>query len=131
MLDHDTDSYHKITRAVLDGQPAGHLTADRILDNITLYWLTGTGASAAMSYWEWYGAAAVAAAAAQAPPAVTVPVGFTTFPGEIWASPRSWVEAVYPDLAYFNEADRGGHFAAWEEPELFSTEVRAAFSSLR
>ena len=62
---------------------------------------------------------------------VTVTVGFTTFPGEIWASPRSWVEAVYPGLAYFNEADRGGHFAAWEEPQLFSEEVRAAFRSLR
>ena len=60
-----------------------------------------------------------------------VPVGFTTFPGEIWASPRSWVEAVYPDLAYFHEADRGGHFAAWEEPELFSAELRAAFRTLR
>ena len=60
-----------------------------------------------------------------------MPVGFTTFPGEIWASPRSWVEAVYPDLAYFNEVDRGGHFAAWEEPELFATEVRAAFRPLR
>jgi hypothetical protein len=63
--------------------------------------------------------------------AASVPVGFTTFPGEIWAAPRSWVETVYPDLAYFNEVDRGGHFAAWEEPELFSTELRAAFSSLR
>ena len=72
-----------------------------------------------------------ALAGGQAPPAVTVPVGFTTFPGEIWASPRSWVEAVYPDLAYFNEVDRGGHFAAWEEPELFATEIRAAFRSLR
>jgi pimeloyl-ACP methyl ester carboxylesterase len=60
-----------------------------------------------------------------------VPVGFTTFPGEIWASPRSWVEAVYPGLAYFNEVDKGGHFPAWEEPELFSTELRAAFSSVR
>ena len=76
-------------------------------------------------------ALAAALASGQAPPAVTVPVGFTTFPGEIWASPRSWVQAVYPDLAYFNEVDRGGHFAAWEEPELFSAEMRAAFSSLR
>ena len=65
------------------------------------------------------------------PPPVTVPVGFTTFPGEIWASPRSWAEMVYPGLAYFNEVDRGGHFAAWEEPELFSSEVRAAFRPLR
>jgi hypothetical protein len=70
-------------------------------------------------------------AAGQAPPPVTVPVGFTTFPGEIWAAPRSWVEAVYPGVAYFNAVDRGGHFAAWEEPALFSSEVRAAFSALR
>jgi pimeloyl-ACP methyl ester carboxylesterase len=77
------------------------------------------------------GAVAAALASGQPPPPVSVPVGFTTFPGEIWASPRSWVEAVYPGLAYFNEVDKGGHFAAWEEPELFSTEVRAAFRSLR
>ena len=74
---------------------------------------------------------AAALAAGQAPPPVSIPVGFTTFPGEIFAAPRSWVETVYPNLAYFNEADRGGHFAAWEEPELFADEVRAAFSSLR
>ena len=100
-----------------------------MLDNITLYWLTGTGASAARSYWESGRAAALAAG--QAPPEVSLPVGFTTFPGEIWRSPRSWVEKAYPNLTYFNEADRGGHFAAWEEPELFSDEVRAAFRSLR
>jgi pimeloyl-ACP methyl ester carboxylesterase len=131
LLDHDTDSYYKISRAFVDGEPVGNLTRDSIVDNITLYWLTGTAASAARSYWEDARALAASLASGQAPPAVTVPVGFTTFPGEIWASPRSWVEAVYPDLAYFNEVDRGGHFAAWEEPELFSTEVRAAFSSLR
>ena len=131
LLDHDTDSYYKISRAFVDGEPVGNLTRDTILDNITLYWLTGTGASAARSYWEDARALAAALASGQAPPAVTVPVGFTAFPGEIWASPRSWVEAVYPGLAYFNEVDRGGHFAAWEEPELFSAEVRAAFSSLR
>ena len=131
MLDHDTDSYYKISRAFVDGEPVGNLTRETIVDNITLYWLTGTAASAARSYWEDGRALAAALASGQAPPAVTVPVGFTTFPGEIWASPRSWVEAVYPDLAYFNEVDRGGHFAAWEEPELFSTEMRAAFSSLR
>ena len=91
----------------------------------------GTAPSAARSYWEDARALAAALASGQPPPAVTVPVGFTTFPGEIWASPRSWVEAVYPDLAYFNEVDKGGHFAAWEEPELFSAEMRAAFSSLR
>jgi pimeloyl-ACP methyl ester carboxylesterase len=131
LLDHDTDSYYKISRAFVDGEPVGNLTRDTILDNITLYWLTGTAASAARSYWEDGRALAAALASGQAPPAVTVPVGFTTFPGEIWASPRSWVEAVYPDLAYFNEVDKGGHFAAWEEPELFATEIRAAFRPLR
>ena len=131
LLDHDTDSYQKISRAFVDGAPVGNLTRDNILDNITLYWLTGTGTSAARSYWEDGRALAAALASGQPPPPVAVPVGFTTFPGEIWASPRSWVEAVYPGLAYFNEVDKGGHFAAWEEPELFSTEVRAAFRSLR
>ena len=129
MLDHDTDSYYKISRAFVNREPAGRLTRESILDNITLYWLTGTGASAARWYWEF--GQFLAAAGANAPPPTRVPVGFTTFPGEIWAAPRSWVETVYPGLAYFNEVDRGGHFAAWEEPELFSTEVRAAFRSLR
>ena len=131
LLDHDTDSYYKIARAFVDGEPAGALTRESIVDNITLYWLTGTAPSAARSYWEDARALAAALASGQPPPAVEVPVGFTTFPGEIWASPRSWVEAVYPGLAYFNEADRGGHFAAWEEPQLFSEELRAAFGSLR
>jgi pimeloyl-ACP methyl ester carboxylesterase len=127
LLDHDTDSYYKISRAFVDGKPVGNLTRDTIVDNITLYWLTGTGASAARWYWEF----GRARAAGQAPPAVSVPVGFTTFPGEIWAAPRSWVETIYPNLTYFNEVDSGGHFPAWEEPELFSAEVRAAFRSLR
>jgi pimeloyl-ACP methyl ester carboxylesterase len=131
LLDHDTDSYYKISRAVVEGESVGNLTRDTIIDNITLYWLTGTAASAARSYWEDGRALAAALASGQAPPAVTVPVGFTTFPGEIWAAPRSWVETVYPNLTYFNEVDRGGHFAAWEEPELFAGEVRAAFRSLR
>jgi pimeloyl-ACP methyl ester carboxylesterase len=131
MLDHDTDSYYKISRAFVDGEPVGNLTRDNIVDNITLYWLMGTGASAARWYWEFGRFLAAADAAGQAPPAVSVPVGFTTFPDEIWAAPRSWVETAYPGLAYFNEVDSGGHFAAWEEPELFSTEVRAAFRSLR
>jgi pimeloyl-ACP methyl ester carboxylesterase len=129
MLDHDTDSYYKMSRAFVDDEPVGNLTRDHIVDNITLYWLTGTGASAARWYWEF--GRFHAAAAGQAPPAVSVPVGFTTFPGEIWAAPRSWVETVYPGLTYFNEVDRGGHFAAWEEPELFATEIRAAFRPLR
>jgi pimeloyl-ACP methyl ester carboxylesterase len=131
MLDHDTDSYYKISRAFLDGEATGHLTRDRIVDNITLYWLTGTGASAARWYWELGQAQAKALAAGQAPPEVSLPVGFTTFPDEIFAAPRSWVEQSYPNLTYFNEADRGGHFPAWEEPQLFAAEVRAAFRSLR
>jgi pimeloyl-ACP methyl ester carboxylesterase len=131
MLDHDTDSYYKISRAFVDGQPVGGLTRDHILDNITLYWLTGTGASAARSYWESGQAQAQAAASGQVPPQVSIPVGFTTFPDEIFAAPRSWVEAGYPTLTYFHKAEKGGHFAAWEEPEIFATEVRAAFRSLR
>jgi len=131
LLDHDTDSYYKISRAFVERRPAGGLTRESIVDNITLYWLTGTAASAARSYWEDARALAAALASGQAPPPVQVPVGFTTFPGEIWASPRSWVETVYPSLAYFNEVDRGGHFAAWEEPALFASELRAAFRPLR
>ena len=130
MIDHDTDAYYKIARAFIDGQPSGNLTRDHILDNITLYWLTGTGASAARSYWEAYGADAPAAGR-QALPPPAIPFGFTTFPGEIWQTPRSWVEASYPNVVYFNKVDKGGHFAAWEEPEIFATEVRAAFHSLR
>jgi pimeloyl-ACP methyl ester carboxylesterase len=129
MLDHDTDSYYKISRAFVDGQPVGGLTKDHILDNVTLYWLTGTGASAARSYWE--GGRAAALAAGKPPPPVTIPVGFTTFPGEIFRAPRSWAEKIYPSLMYFNEAARGGHFAAWEEPDIFSEELRAAFRSVR
>jgi pimeloyl-ACP methyl ester carboxylesterase len=129
MLDHDTDAYYKISHAFVDGEPSGNLSRDHILDNITLYWLTGTGASAARSYWE--NGRAAALAAGQAPPEVSLPVGFTTFPDEIWQSPRSWVEKGYPNVTYFNKAERGGHFAAWEEPELFAAEVRAAFKSLR
>jgi pimeloyl-ACP methyl ester carboxylesterase len=131
MLDHDTDSYYKISRAFVDGEPVGNLTRDNIVDNITLYWLTGTGASAARSYWEDGLARAQALASGQAAPEVSLPVGFTTFPGEIWRAPRSWVEHGYANLTYFNEADKGGHFAAWEEPELFAAELRAAFTSLR
>src|SRR3982751_5571163 len=129
MLDHDTDAYYKISRAFVDGQPSGNLTRDNILDNITTYWLTGTGASAARSYWEAYGPDAPAAGGQPLPPP-TIPFGFTTFPGEIWRTPRSWVEASYPNVIYFHEVDKGGHFAAWEEPDLFASEVRAAFRSL-
>src|SRR2546422_1233385 len=131
MLDHDTDAYYKFSRAIVDGEPAGNLTRDHIVDDITLYWLTGTGASAARWYWEFGRAQAAAGAAGQAPPPVAVPVGYTQFPGEIFRAPRSWVEQGYPNTVYYNQVDKGGHFAAWEEPELFATEVRAAFRSLR
>ena len=130
MVDHDTDAYLKIARAFVNGRPAGNLTRDHILDNITLYWLSGTGASAARSYWEAYGPDAPAAGGQLLPPPA-IPFGFTTFPGEIWRTPRSWVEASYPNVIYFNEVAKGGHFAAWEEPEVFSEEMRAVFRSLR
>jgi pimeloyl-ACP methyl ester carboxylesterase len=129
MIDHDTDSYLKIARAFVDGEPSGNLTREHIVDNITLYWLTGTGASAARSYWE--EGQENARAAVQPPGPVTIPTAFTTFPGEIWKTPRSWVEKAYPNTVYFNEVDRGGHFAAWEEPQLFAEEMRAAFRSVR
>ena len=130
MIDHDTDAYEKIARAFVDGRPSGNLTREHIVDNITLYWLTGTGASAARSYWE--EGQETARAAGQAPTPVSIPVGFTSFPGEIWKTPRSWVDRAYPNVVnYFNEVDRGGHFAAWEEPELFASEMRATFRSLR
>ena len=130
MIDHDTDAYYKIARAFIDGQPSGNLTRDHILDNITLYWLTGTGASAARSYWEAYGPDAPAAGRHPLP-ASTIPFAFTSFPGEIWKTPRSWVEASYPNVTYYQAVDKGGHFAAWEEPQLFTSEIRNAFRSLR
>jgi pimeloyl-ACP methyl ester carboxylesterase len=131
MLDHDADSYEKISRAFLDKQPTGGLSRDRILDNITLYWLTHTATSSARLYWETGRTAVAAAAAGQKPPELSLPVAFTVFPGEIYQAPRSWAQKAYPNLIYFNEAGKGGHFAAWEEPQLFSEELRAAFRSLR
>ncbi|MEU4194182.1 epoxide hydrolase family protein [Kribbella sp. NPDC026611] len=129
MLDHDTDSYYKISRAFRGGPVAGNLTRDHILDNITLYWLTGTGASAAREYWE--GARFRAANAGKPPVPVTIPVAFSAFPGEIFQAPRSWAENSYPTLTYYNKPARGGHFAAWEEPQLFTDELRNAFRTLR
>jgi pimeloyl-ACP methyl ester carboxylesterase len=129
MLDHDADSHEKIARAFLEGRPTGGLTRESILDNITLYWLTATATSAARIYWEGGRASAAAAAAGQSP--VSLPVAITVFPGEIFQAPRSWAERVYPNLIYFNKVDKGGHFAAWEEPALFSAELRSAFASLR
>jgi pimeloyl-ACP methyl ester carboxylesterase len=129
MLDHDADSYEKISRAFIDGQVSGNLTRDHILDNITLYWLTGSGASTSRLYWE-YGRSAKAAFK-DPPPHVKLPVAYTVFPDELFQAPRHWVKYAYHKLTYYNEADRGGHFAAWEEPELFAGEMRAAFKSLR
>src|SRR4051812_37348823 len=129
MLDHDTDGYYKIAGAFVGAGPTGNLTREHIVDNVTLYWLTGTGASAARDYWE--DGRARARFAVEPPPPATVPVGFTTFPDEGWAAPRSWGGGAFPGLAFFNRGDRGGHFAGWEGAELFSTEVRAAFRGLR
>jgi hypothetical protein len=131
MLDHDADSYEKISRAFVDGQPSGGLTRERIVGNITLYWLTNTATSSARLYWEGFRTIFAAIASGAKPPELSLPVAFTVFPGEIFEAPRSWAEKVYPNLIYFNEADRGGHFAAWEEPQLFAEELRAAFSSFR
>ena len=131
MLDHDADSYLKISRAFAGEQPSGGLTRDHFLDNATLYWLTGTATSAARMYWEGARSTAAAAAAGQRPPEVSLPAAFTVFPGEIFQAPRTWVEQVYPNLIYFHEAGQGGHFAAWEQPRLFTQELRAAFRPLR
>jgi pimeloyl-ACP methyl ester carboxylesterase len=131
MLDHDPDSYEKISNAFLGGQPTGGLTRDSVLDNVTLYWLTGTFTSSGRLYWEGGRTTAAAVAAGKKPPELSLPVGYTVFPDEIVQAPRAWVEKVYPNLIYFNEVDKGGHFAAWEEPELFASEMRAAFSTLR
>jgi hypothetical protein len=129
MLDHDTDSYDKISRAFLGGPPSGNLTRDQILDNVTLYRLIGTGVSAARSYWE--SARAQSAAAGQThPPPVTLPVAFSAFPGEAFQARRNWVQIGYPTLMHDNKPARGGHFAAWEEPQLFSEQLWAAFRSL-
>ena len=124
MLDHDAWSYEDIARAFVDGQPVGNLTRDEVLDNITLTWLTNTGVSSGRLYWEnklgfWD------------VKGVTVPAAVSVFPNEMYLAPRSWTERAYPNLIYFNEVDKGNHFAAWQEPELFTTEVRAAFQSLR
>ena len=122
MLDHDARSYELIARA-FDGHPGG-LTRDDVLDNITLYWLTDTGISSARLYWE-------NKLAFFSPKNVTIPVAVSVFPDEIYAAPRTWTERAYPRLIYFNKLDKGGHFAAWEQPELFVSELRAGFAPLR
>jgi pimeloyl-ACP methyl ester carboxylesterase len=129
MLDHDADSYEKISRAFLDDQPSGGLTRDHVLDNITLYWLTGTGTSTSRLYWET--GRASTASFKNPPPHVKLPVAYTVFPDELFQAPRHWVKHAYHNLIYYNEAEKGGHFAAWEQPEIFAGEMRAAFRSLR
>ena len=122
MLDHDARSYDLIARVFAGGSEG--LSRDDILDNVTLYWLTNTAVSSARLYWE-------SKLAFFAPKGVPVPTGVSVFPDEIYAAPRTWATAAYPHLIHFNRLDRGGHFAAWEQPALFSQEVRAAFRSLR
>jgi pimeloyl-ACP methyl ester carboxylesterase len=111
------------------GEPERSLTKDQMLDNITLYWLTNSAISSARLYWE--NNSNNFSAAAQRTADISVPVAVTVFPGEIYRAPRSWTQKAYPTLMYFNEVDKGGHFAAWEEPELFAAELRSAFKSLR
>jgi pimeloyl-ACP methyl ester carboxylesterase len=123
MINHDAASYQDIADAFA-GHPVGNLTRDEVLDNVTFYWFTNTGVSSARLYWEntvgFFDAKNVA-----------IPAAVSVFPNEIYQAPRSWAERAYPNLVYFNEVDRGNHFAAWQEPTLFASEVRAAFRSLR
>jgi pimeloyl-ACP methyl ester carboxylesterase len=122
MLDHDERSYQLIARAFA-GSPGG-LSRDDVLDNITHYWLTNTAVSSARLYWESH-------LAFFDVKGVEIPVGVTVFPDELYPAPRSWAEKAYPELIHFNEVDEGGHFAAWEQPQIFSEEMRATFRSLR
>jgi pimeloyl-ACP methyl ester carboxylesterase len=123
MINHDAASYQDIADAFA-GHPVGELTRDAVLDNITFYWFTNTGISSARMYWEnaldFFGVKDV-----------SIPAAVSVFPHEIYTAPRSWAERAYPNLIYFNEVDRGNHFAAWQEPALFTDEVRAAFRTLR
>src|SRR5881275_2818286 len=124
MLDHDASSYEDIARAFVDEQPVGNLTRDEVLDNITLTWVTNTGISSGRLYWEnTLGFFDVKG--------VSIPAAISVFPKELYQVPRSWAEKAYPNLIYFNEVDEGNHFAAWQEPELFTGELRAAFRTLR
>jgi pimeloyl-ACP methyl ester carboxylesterase len=123
MINHDPYSYGEIAQA-FEGHPAGELTRDAVLDNITLYWLTNTGVSSGRLYWE-------SAYGFFDPKNVSIPAAVSVFPGELYQAPRSWAEQAYPNLIYYNEVDRGGHFAAWEQPQLLSEEIRAAFRTLR
>ena len=123
MLDHDRDSYALIARA-FDGHPGG-LSRDDVLDNVTLYWLTNTGVSSARLYWE------NKAGFFDAKGGINIPVGVSVFPEELYRAPRSWAERAFPKLVHYNRLDKGGHFAAWEQPQLFTEEVRASFKTVR
>jgi pimeloyl-ACP methyl ester carboxylesterase len=128
LLDHN-DAHAQPAAAVAEAldrtsSTTGELTRDEILDNITLYWLTNTGVSSSRLYWEYKGGFFNAKG-------VTIPVAVTVFPGEQYEAPRSWTERAYPNLIYYNQIEKGGHFAAWEQPNLFSAELRKAFKSLR
>jgi hypothetical protein len=112
------------------GEPQRSLTKDEVLDNVTLYWLTNTVASSARIYWENHNRSNTSASE-QKTAEISLPVAVTVFPGEIYRAPKSWTQRAYRNLVYFNEVDQGGHFAAWEQPQLFSEELRAAFRSLR
>jgi pimeloyl-ACP methyl ester carboxylesterase len=127
MLDHDAASYELISRVFVDGAQEG-LTRDDVLDNITLFWLTNTGVSASRLYWEWLSRDKGSYLSVKN---VTVPVAVSVFPDEVYQAPRSWAQQAYPNLIHFNEVDRGGHFAAWEQPELYASELRAGLRSLR
>jgi pimeloyl-ACP methyl ester carboxylesterase len=122
MLDHDARSQEMIAR-VFDGQTEG-LTRDDVLDNVTLYWLTNTAVSSARLYWE-------SKLAFFAPKGVTLPIGVSAFPDEIYTTPQSWAEKAYPNLIHYSRLPKGGHFAAWEQPEAFTNELRTTFRSLR
>src|SRR3954449_3114416 len=124
MLDHDAKSYEDIAHAFVDGQPVGNLTRDEVLDNVTLTWLTNTGVSSGRLYAE-------NALGFFDVKGVSVPAAVSVFAKELYQAPRNWAERAYPKLIYFNEIDRGNHFAAWQEPELYTDEVRAGLRSLR
>jgi hypothetical protein len=126
LLDHDTTTYEHLAQ-LFAGQPFGAITRDDVLDNTSLYWFTNTATSAARLYWQ----QAITGGNFYAAADLSLPAAVTVFPEEYVQAPRSWTERAYHHLIYFNEAERGGHFAAWEQPQLFSEELRAAFRSLR
>jgi len=128
LLDHDAWSYERIARLFVDGQPYGDLTRDDILDNITLFWLTNTAISSSRLYWERFVGGDFGFFSVKG---VSIPVAVSAFPDELYQAPRSWAERAYPKLVYYNRLDKGGHFAAWEQPQLLSAEIREGFRSVR